>query len=116
MTPVAAATIDLSPLINGVILPLLTPVLLAVATWAATKVAAYAHFQIQDGQRALLSSAIDNAIAYAEQLLAGKESVTANDKVATAVNYLLPKVPDALKSLGVTPEHLAQIITAKLAA
>lgn len=106
--------IDLSPLVNQVVIPLLTPVLIGVATWALTRVAAYAHFQIQDGQRQLIATVVDNGVAYAEQLLAGKETVTASDKVATALNYVLPKVPGALKSMGVTPEHLAQMVTAKL--
>lgn len=109
-------TIDLSPLVNGVILPLLAPVLLAVVTWAATKVAALAHIQIQDSQRDVLTAAVNNGLAFAEQKLAGYEHVSADDKVAAAVNYILPKVPDALKGLGVTPEHLAQLVTARLPA
>lgn len=108
--------IDLAPIVNGVIVPLLTPALIAAITWAAARIGKLAHIQLQDSQRALLATAIDNAIAYAEQLLAGKAQVQASDKVATAVNYLLPKAPEALKSLGVTPEHLAQMVTAKLPA
>jgi hypothetical protein len=108
------AHIDLSPIVNGVVIPLLTPLLLVFATWALNKVAAYAHFQIQDGQRQVVGDAIANGLAYAEQKLAPYENVTADQKVAAAVNYVLPKVPGALKTLGVTPEHLAQLVTAKL--
>ncbi len=108
--------IDLAPLINAYVVPILTAVLLSLASWAMSKAATYFHFTVQDGQRALVNGAIDNAIAYAQQMLAGKENVTANQTVSTAVNYLLPKIPDTLKALGVTPEHLAQIITAKLPA
>ncbi len=106
--------IDLAPLVNQVVIPIITPVLLGVATWALTRVAKYAHFQVQDSQRKLVLDVVDNAVAYAEKMLAGKASVTVNDKVATAVNYILPKVPDALKAVGITPEHLAQIVTARL--
>lgn len=107
-------TIDLSPIVDGVLIPLLTPVLLAVVTWAATKVAALAHIQIGAAQRTVLESAINNGIAYAEKTMAPRLGVTADDKVAAAVNYILPKVPDALKGLGVTPDHLAQLVTARL--
>lgn len=106
--------IDLAPLVNGVVIPLITPVLLAVATWALTKVAGYAHFQIQDGQRRVVSDAIDHGIAYAQKALASHETVNADATVAAAVNYILPKVPGALASLGVTGDHLAQLVTARL--
>ncbi len=106
--------VDLAPVINQVVLPLATTGLIACASWAAARVARLAHIQLQDSQRRVLSAAITNGLAYAETLLAGKEGVTVNDKVATALNYVLPKVPGALKSLNVTPEHLAQVITAQL--
>lgn len=108
--------IDLSPLINGVIIPLLTPILIALVGWAATKVAALAHIQIQDSQRAVIGDAVTNGLAFAEQKLAPYEQVTADQKVAAAVNYILPKVPDALKSLGITPQHLMDLVTARLPA
>lgn len=109
-------TIDLTPLVNGVLIPLFTPVLLSVLIWAATKIAGLAHMQIQSAQRDVLSAAIVNGIAYAEKTLAPHLGVTADDKVAAAVNYILPKVPDALKGLGVTPDHLADLVTARLPA
>lgn len=109
-------TIDLAPLVNGIVIPLLTPVLLAVIMWVATKVAALAHIQIQDSQRDVLTAAVNNGIAYAERVLAPRLGITADDKVATAVNYILPKIPDALKGLGITPDHLAQLVTARLPA
>jgi hypothetical protein len=112
MTP-----IDLTPLVDQVLVPIVSTVLVGVATWALTKVAAYAHFQISDGQRKVVADAITNGIAYAEKQLAGNGVIVSADaKVAAAVNYVLPKVPGALKALGVTPEHLAQIIAAKLPA
>lgn len=109
-------SIDLSPVVNGVIVPLLTPILLAVATWAISRIAKYAHFQIQDGQRQVVADAITSGIAYAQKTLGPLEIVSADARIATAVSYVLPKVPDALKSLGVTPAHLAQIVAAKLPA
>jgi len=106
--------IDLSPIINQVIVPLLTPLLLAAGAWALNRVAAYAKFQVQDGQRAMLEKAIRNGIAYAEKQASGIASISADEKVAAAANYVLPKIPGALKGLGVTPEHLASLIKARL--
>ena len=113
-TATPAFAIDLAPIVDGVIFPVLQSVLLAAVSWAVYKVAAYAHFQVTDGQRAFLISAVDNAIAFAQQKLAGHETITAPQQVAEALNYLLPKVPGTLKALNVTPGHLQDIITARL--
>lgn len=114
----AAATgvIDLSPVVNQVIVPVLASVLIAVVIWAVQRAGAFFHFTISDGQRQLVSTAVDNAIAYAQTTLAPKEKITTTDIVAEAVNYLLPKIPDTLKALGITPDHLADLVTAKLGA
>ncbi len=106
------AVIDFSPLINQVLIPLITSVLLALAGVAMAKVAAYAHIKVQDSQRDVLSAAITNGIAYAAGTL--PKTAKCDAHVAEAVNYILPKVPGALKGLGVTPEHLAQLVTAQL--
>lgn len=111
MTP---TTIDLAPLVNGVLIPLLAPALLGVLTWAGARLSLLLHIKLQDSQRAVLSAAVTNAIAYAQQRLAARETVLVSDQVATAVNYILPKIPGALKSLGVTPQHLAELVTAQL--
>lgn len=110
----AATVIDLAPLVNGVILPLLAPALLAVLTWAATRLAALAHIKLQDSHRAVLSAAVTNGIAYAQKALGPTAAVTVNAQIAAAMAYILPKVPEALKSLGVTPDHLAELVAAQL--
>ena len=107
-------TIDLAPTVNQVVLPLLSAGLLGVLTWALQRAGAFFHMQIQDSQRALLSAAITNGIAYAQQLLAGRENVTLGDKAAAAAAYVIPKVPGAMKALGVTPDHLEQLVTSQL--
>ena len=106
--------LDLAPLVNGVIVPLLIPVILAFASWAITRIAAVAHFQLLDGQRRLLEQAITNGLAYVEKTLGPHETVSVDAKVAGVVNYVAPKVPGALKSLGITGDHLAQLVTARL--
>lgn len=112
----AAAVIDLAPTINQVVLPLVATVLTAFASWALARVAKLAHFQLQDGQRALVGQAIDSGVAMIQKRLAAGETIHTDGQVASVVNYVLPKVPDALKGLGVTPDHLASVIQAKLPA
>jgi hypothetical protein len=114
MTPTQAA-IDLSPIINNVLVPLVATGLSGVAAWVLGRVAAYFHFQLSQGQRQVVSDAIDNGIALAVKRL-GPVTINADQHVAEVVNYVLPKVPDALKHLGVTPDHLAEVIAAKMPA
>lgn len=111
MTQVA---VDLSPLVNQVLIPLIETGLSAVAGWVLMKVGAYFHFQIQDGQRKVVNDAIDNGVALAQASLAGGETIHVDEKVAAVVDYVAPKVPGAMKALGITPDHLADIAKAKL--
>ena len=110
----AGVTVDLSPLVDGVVIPLLVPTVLALGGWAMTRVGAYFHFQISDGQRQVVETAIANGIAWAQSHVAAGETVTLDAKVAKAVEYVLPKIPAALKWLGITPDHLAQLVEARL--
>lgn len=109
-----SVAIDLAPTINTVILPLLGSVLIAAATWAVTRVAALAHITIQDSQRKIVADAITNGLAFAQQRLGPGEKINTSQVVADAVGYILPKVPDALKALNITPDHLAEVVQAKL--
>lgn len=106
--------LDLHPIVDQIVLPLLEPVVGAIAAWALIKVAGFAHIQIQDSQRAVLEQAIANGLNYVDQKLAGKEQVTVDDRVAGVVNYVAPKIPGALASLGITGPHLADLVTARL--
>lgn len=111
MTP-----IDLTPLVDQVVLPILAPVLVVAITWAAKRVADFFHIQLQDSQRRMLESAMQSALAFAEAEIRGRTvQVSASDKVAVAVDYLLPKVPAALASLGIDKDHLADMLKARLA-
>ena len=107
-------TLDLAPLINGVIVPLFVPVVLAAAGWAVSRIAKVAHFTLQDGQRRLVDTAIANGVAYVEKTLPAHETLSVDDKVAAVANYVVPKIPGALKSLGITGDHLAELVTARL--
>lgn len=105
--------IDLSPIVSGVIVPLITPVVLALAAYALKRVASLAHISIQDSQRKVVEGAIQNGIKFAVSKL-GPVNVAASDQVTAAVNYILPKVPGALNGLGITPDHLTEMVQARL--
>jgi len=111
----ATGQIDLAPLIDGVVAPILSAVLMALASWALVKIAGLLHIQISDSQRNVVLNAIPHALTFAEQkLLAKGATFTASEQVAEALNYLAPKVSGALAWLGITPEHLAEMVTARL--
>lgn len=107
-------TVDFSVIFNQIVFPLLGVVLTWAATYALTKVAQAAHFNVSDGQRAVVETAVQNGIAFAEKELAGHEQITVDDKVGAVLQYVLPKVPDALKWLGIDEAHLADVIRARL--
>jgi len=108
--------VDLAPIVNQVVIPVLTPLLGAGALWVLNKAAKLLHVNIQAQQRVVLETAISNGIAYADQVLAAHETVQTSDRVAQALNYVLPKVPVAMKDLGVTPAQLGDLILARLPA
>ena len=110
--------IDLSPIVNGVIVPLLTPILAAALLWLVYKVAALFHIKIQDSQRTLLETAIANGINFAQNKVASLPETVAvtNPVVAQAAAYVIKTAPDALKALGLQNDSAALVtaITARL--
>lgn len=104
-------SIDLAP-IYADLAPLLVAVLVGFASWALKRLADKFHIEALNGHREVLAGAIANGVALAVKALPPTASV--DEKVAVAVNYITPKVPDALKALKVTPENLGSIIAAKL--
>ena len=103
--------IDLTPLYAELI-PFVVAVVGVLLSWALHKIAVKYHLDALDSHRDVVINAVDNAISYAVKKLPATAS--ANDKIAAAVNYVLPKVPEALSALKVTPDSLAQIVAARL--
>ncbi len=120
MTTAIASVIDLRPFFNEVVFPLAGAVLTALGGWAVQRIGRLAHIQMNEKQSHMVEVALHNAIEYAvqkAQTAADSHAIVTpkNELVATAVNYILPKIPDALKSLKITPEGLKQRIEARLA-
>lgn len=113
-TSAATVTIDLTSLISGVLVPILTAVLLAILSWAAALIGAHFHVQISASNRQLVETAIQNGINFAQAKLAPNEKINAPAQIADVVNYILPKIPGALAWLKITPDSLAEQVTARL--
>ena len=111
--------IDFSPILNQLI-ELVGLLLVGVATWAVKKVADYFGLKQDDAARALIASAVNNGVKFAEGKLNTEVSkldprITVNSAfVAEAANYVVGHVPDALTRLGVTEQQLSEKILAQL--
>lgn len=117
--------IDLRPIIDGVVFPVITAVVVPlVAGYAALtlrRIAAYFHLQVTAQAGAVVEAAIANgatlAIARAQQRADSLGVVTTkNAVVAEAVNYALPKIAAEMKTAGITPDSIAERVEARLPA
>lgn len=109
----AASQISLGPVLTGTVLPILQAILLALASWGATMIAARFHLTVSSAFQAMVDKAIADGVAYAGTKL-GAATLTGPAGVAEVVSYVSALVPTALKWLGVTPDSLAKMVTAKL--
>lgn len=97
-----AFSIDLAPLVNGVLWPLAQPPLIAGLLWLTYKVGQLLHINIQAGQRALFETAFTNATNYAGTKLGGAHLVVSTNSAAisTVASYINQTAPGAVKALG----------------
>lgn len=113
------AVIDFTPIIDQVVFPILAAVVTPFVTWAVWKVGQLTHITIQQAQAQVIENALVNGINFAlsrAQAFADQHGTlpTKSDVIAEATNYVVPKVPGALKTLGITPAGVAQRIEARL--
>lgn len=121
MADVASTAIDLSPIANTLI-EFAGALLAAFATWAVARITACVRknlgLSIDEKTRNLLTEAIDNGIAYAQNKakteVAGLTVDVHNKTVAEAANYVAAHAPDALAHFGVTQDALVRKIIAQL--
>lgn len=115
-----STTVDLAPLIREVALPIAVALGGVLATWLSAKLAGLLNIKRDDALAAKLEQAMKNGLAFAQsrvsdQIGSGPIAVEIkNEIVRDAARYAVGHVPDALKSLGVTPEVLAEKLTARL--
>ena len=107
--------IDLAPLLTQVVIPLATPVVATAATWAFAAIAGHFHMRIQDSHRELINQVIYRGIAYATSKAPSTIGVSTGSAVKDmAAQYVIDHIPGALRSLGVTPAALGQMVEARL--
>lgn len=111
--------IDLRPLLNEIVLPLVGAAALWLATWLATRIAGWLKISRDDRVRAYLEKALLLAIDYGKSRLEQGGPLTFQVKsqiVAAAANYAVEHVPGALKHFGVDQEGLRRMLAARLEA
>jgi hypothetical protein len=115
-----STTVDLSPLLNQVVWPVLGTVLTALVGWLITRASTYFHLASQDTIRSYVMTATQNGVAAIEAKLAGTPLTvdTHSAKVAAVASHLITTVPSGLKALGFTLEpndpKLVAMISAQL--
>ena len=107
--------IDLAPLVTQVVIPLAAPVVAGFASWALANIAAHFKIRIQDSQRELINQVIYRGIAYASTKVPSSIPVSAGGGLKdVAAGYVLDHIPGALRSLGITPTSLGEMVEARL--
>lgn len=112
---VATTTIDLKPLFNLVIWPMLSVIGLALAGFIATRISTWTGSQNEARNRALINDILQSGLQAAQARVATSniQHIDVQDGiVAGALQYAVANGPDALKKAGVdvtTPEGRAAV-------
>jgi hypothetical protein len=112
------ATDPVKDLVITYVIPALGIAITGLLSVAVQRLWAWLGIKMDDSARAVLDAATSRGIAFAEHALDAKiaslpKSIDVRNAVAAeAINYVAPKVPDALARLGITPEQLADRVTA----
>jgi hypothetical protein len=115
-----STTVDIQPLLTSVVLPFAGSLLGLLGVWALRQVEVRLGLDKNTQLSATLERAMSNGLAYAQSQMAAKVAAgplpvdLKSESVAIAARYAADHVPDAIKSLGITPELLAQKIEARL--
>lgn len=110
--------VDLSPILT-VVVQLAAALVLGVGTWALKKWGKKLGVEEDSKVREYVNQALENGVRYAaaKAQAAGQDLARVevkNKMVADALNYVVPKVPDGLKKLGITEQAAKDILTAKI--
>lgn len=113
--------IDLRPLIDQVVMPFVETALVPVVGIVVTKATQFLHVKVTEAQAQKVEGAIWNGIHFAlgkaqEEADKYAQVTSKSTLVATAANYVIPKVPNAIKSLKMTDKGLQDRIFARLSA
>lgn len=116
------SSIDLSPLVNGVLWPLALACVPVLGSWLAYRLARLLKINEQNKNRPALDAAIGTATNLLLQELDAwrrREGTihidTSNATVAKYANYVVQQVPEVLRTVGVTPEQVKRKLLAEIA-
>jgi hypothetical protein len=114
------SVIDFRPIVDQIVVPIIIPVLGSLVSWAAWKVVSMVGLKVNAQQQQVVDQGLNMAINYAslkvEGFIPGKVNVDVhNSAVATAANYAMQHIPDALAWFGVTDKAaLVSMIEARI--
>ncbi len=114
---VATSTVDLSPILNPLI-EIAGLVLSGFAMWALQRVATHFGISTKSALFQAVLGATDRGIAYAQNVVEARADTATvdvkNAVAAEAANYVTSKMPEALNKLGMTEQHVADLVLARL--
>ena len=123
MEQVAAAVVDLQPLIETALGLIATAVMglaifaiRALNAWLAAKLG-HQNLVNEDMVRGYLSDALDRAVSYAKTKVDDADWSKVDVKsalIAEAARYAMTRVPDAINHFNLTEEDIAEMIEARL--
>lgn len=113
-------SVDLTQVVQ-VLASLVLAAMLAAARYVVPALINHFKLQVTDSQRATVLGACESAADLAYKFIADNSATLAhvpirNVAIAQGVSYVVSRTPDALKALGLTPEHVSEIVSAKLGA
>lgn len=115
-----SSLVDLRPLVDQIVIPIVIPLLGSLASWGVWRIVSLIGLHISASQQAVVNSGLNMAINYAstkvEGFIPGKITVdTKSDVTAVAAQYALDHIPDALSYFGATDKtKLVAMIEARL--
>jgi len=115
--PVLEYKIDFRPLVNEVVCPLIVAVVTAIVGILARKALSWLNLSEDRMVREYLDVALVNGLELARQRLGSVAlgATTESRLVAEASNYVIGRVPDALKRFGIDQDGLRRLIEARIA-
>lgn len=110
--------IDLSPIL-GVGIDLLAVVLMALGGWALAKLGRKFGLEADDQVRVYLNEALERGVGWAKEQARKRAEDFArievrNQAVAEVANYVIERVPSAVKHFGLDRARVESLIEARL--
>ncbi|MCH7870678.1 MAG: hypothetical protein IID33_03160 [Planctomycetes bacterium] len=110
--------IDLTPVL-GIVIDLLAAALMTLGGWALAKLGRKFGLEADDQVRIYLGEALAGGIGWAKEQARKRSEDIAHIEVrsklvAEAANYVIERVPDALKRFGLDRERIEKLVEARL--